>query len=326
MTGGEAPVARGLPLPRTMEDSDSHPWPRIALVTPVLNSGNYLEQTIRSVLAQGYPNLDYFIVDGGSTDGTLDIIRKYESQISGWISEPDNGMYDALNKGFARTSGEIMGWISGTDQYHVGGFSVAASVFRDLPEVDWITGRPTCFSEEGMTIRILNIQRWSRHRFLAGANRYIQQESTFWRRRLWDKAGGYVDASRRMSSDMDLWVRFFRYAQIYPVDALIAGFRLHRDSLALSNMQVVNQIADEIVDAELSGLLDYKMVKLLNRINRTIKRIPKVRVVWARLVLNNLYGVLFRLPGPDWPPIIEYQSEAGKWGFRRKGTGGYETR
>src|SRR5262245_34693324 len=90
-------------------------WPRIALVTPVFNSGKYIEQTIRSVLAQGYPNLDYFIIDGGSTDGTLDIIRKYERQISGWISEPDNGMYDAINKGFARTSGEIMGWISATD-------------------------------------------------------------------------------------------------------------------------------------------------------------------------------------------------------------------
>src|SRR5215469_13570328 len=89
-------------------------WPRIALVTPVFNSGKYIEQTIRSVLAQGYPNLDYFIVDGGSTDGTLDIIRKYESQISGWISEPDNGMYDAINKGFARTSGEFFDYTRAT--------------------------------------------------------------------------------------------------------------------------------------------------------------------------------------------------------------------
>src|SRR3984885_71286 len=87
-------------------------WPRIALVTPVLNSVKYVEATIRSVLAQDYPTLDYYIVDGGSTDGTLEIIRKYENQISGWASEPDRGMYDALNKGFARTSGEVMGWIS----------------------------------------------------------------------------------------------------------------------------------------------------------------------------------------------------------------------
>jgi glycosyltransferase involved in cell wall biosynthesis len=292
-------------------------WPRIALVTPVFNSGKYIEQTIRSVLAQGYPNLDYFIVDGGSTDGTLDIIRKYESQISGWISEPDNGMYDALNKGFARTSGEIMSWISGTDQYHVGGLSVVASVFRDLPEVKWITGRPTWFNEGGLPIKVLDIQRWSRGRYLAGANRYIQQESTFWRRSLWEKAGGYADASRRMSSDVELWARFFRHAQIYSVDALIGGFRLHRDSLVLSNWEACNQIADEIIDAEVNGAPVYKVVKLFRRINRAIRRIPKVRVVWQRLMLNSPDGILYRLPGPDWPPVIEYQWGKNTWGFRK---------
>jgi glycosyltransferase involved in cell wall biosynthesis len=111
-------------------------WPRIALVTPVRNSRKYLEQTIRSVLAQDYPNLDYFVVDGGSTDGSVEIIRKCEKQISGWMSEPDNGTYDALNKGFAHTTGEIMGRIS--DQLQVGGLTVVGSVFRDMPpEVEW---------------------------------------------------------------------------------------------------------------------------------------------------------------------------------------------
>jgi glycosyltransferase involved in cell wall biosynthesis len=307
-------MARPQEVPTELEDPS---WPRIALVTPVFNSGKYIEQTILSVLAQGYPNLDYFIVDGGSTDGTVDIIRKYENQISGWISEPDNGMYDALNKGFARTSGEIMSWISGTDQYHVCGLSVVASVFRDLPEVKWITGRPTLFNEEGMTIKVLDIQRWSRGRYLAGANRYIQQESTFWRRSLWEKAGGCTDASRRMSSDVELWARFFRHAQIYSVDGLIGGFRLHGDSLVLSNQEACYQIADEIIDAEVNGAPGYKMVKLFRRINRTIRRIPKVRVVWQRLVLNSLNGILYRLPGPDWPPVIEYQWDKNTWGFRK---------
>src|SRR5260370_9063747 len=87
-------------------------WPKISLVTPVFNSGKYIEQTIQSVLGQNYPNLDYFIVEAGSTDGTLEIIRKYESRIWGWISEPDKGMYDALNKGFARTSAQVMWCVS----------------------------------------------------------------------------------------------------------------------------------------------------------------------------------------------------------------------
>src|SRR6516165_5783385 len=170
-------------------------WPRVALVTPVRNSGKFIEQTILSVLAQDYPSLDYFIVDGGSTDNSMEIIRKYEKHISGWISEPDNGMYDAINKGFARTSGEIMGWISATDMLHLGGLRVAGSVFRDLPEVEWIMGRATAFNEEGMTVYIENARRWSRYRFLAGANRSIQQESTFWRRSLWERAGARVEDS-----------------------------------------------------------------------------------------------------------------------------------
>ena len=91
----------------------------------------------------------YGIVDESPTDGTVDIIRRYENQISGWVSEPDKGMYDAISKGFQRTSGEIMGWINATDMLQIGGLSVVASVFRDLPQVEWITGRPTIASEQG---------------------------------------------------------------------------------------------------------------------------------------------------------------------------------
>src|SRR5215469_15207628 len=133
---------------------DDRAWPRIALVTPVRNSEKYIEATIRSVLMQDYPNLDYFIVDGGSTDKTVDVIRKYERQLAGWMSEPDNGMYDALNKGFARTTGEIMGWISATDMLQPGGLAVVGSVFGWLPDVEWIMGRPTFYDEEGKTVGI----------------------------------------------------------------------------------------------------------------------------------------------------------------------------
>ena len=204
-------------------------WPRISLATPARNSAEYIEQTIRSVLVQGYPNLEYFIVDGGSTDGTLDIIRKYEKEISGWISEPDTGMYDALNKGFARTSGEIMGWISATDQLQIGALFAVGSVFRDLPNVEWITGRPTYFNEPGVTIRVEPLQRWSRYRFLVGANRHIQQESTFWRRSLWEKAGASMDASRRIAGDFELWVRFFF--------AMLASIRSMRSLVAFAFIQ-----------------------------------------------------------------------------------------
>jgi hypothetical protein len=284
-------------------------WPRIALVTPALNAAKYIEQTIRSVLAQGYPNLDYFIVDGGSTDGTVEIIRKYEGQISGWVTEPDHGMYDAINKGFARTTGEIMGWISATDQLHIGGLLVVGSVFRDLQQVGWITGRPTLFGEEGMTIGVMDQTRWSRWRFLAGANRTIQQESTYWRRSLWEKAGGYLDTSGRygIMSDFELWVRFFRHAKIYSVDAVIGGFRATRDSRSAQTLQRCLEIHEEIIEEELNRVRWGTPLKVVRRIGRAVRPVPIVRGMWRILVMNSLY----RLPGPDWAPVIKFPGD--KW-------------
>ncbi len=282
-------------------------WPKISLVTPVFNSGKYIEQTVQSVLGQNYPNLDYFIVDGSSTDGTLEIIRKYESRISGWMSEPDKGMYDALNKGFARTSGEIMGWISATDMLQPGGLAVVGGVFRDLQEVEWITGRPSWFNEEGELIGTGAPPRWSRIRFLAGANRYIQQESTFWRRSLWERAGGRVDSSRRNASDFELWVRFFRHARLYPVDALIGGFRKHGDSLGLQDLQACHRAHDEFISAELSQTKYGSLLRLFHSASRIAEATPVLRRLWSRFVTNPLYGH----PGWDWAPVIVY--EEGKW-------------
>jgi glycosyltransferase involved in cell wall biosynthesis len=282
-------------------------WPRIALVTPVRNSEKYLEATIRSVLAQDYPNLDYYIVDGGSTDGSVDIIRKYENEISGWVSEPDKGMYDALNKGFARATGEIMGWISATDVLHPGGLRVVGSVFRQLPEVEWITGRATACTEDGMTHWIEEIPHWSRYRFLMGANRAIQQESTFWRRSLWEKAGGYVDASRRLVSDFELWVRFFRHAKLYPVEGLIGAFRGHGDSLGFQFLEECYRIHDQVIEKELEHAEWGEAIRIFRRVSRRMQSIRKVRYFWRRLVIDSLY----KMPGRDWAPVIRYDEDLG---------------
>ncbi len=179
-------------------------WPKITLVTPVLNASEFIEATLQSVLSQQYPDLEYIIIDGGSSDGTVDILKRYEDRLTWWVSETDNGMYDALNKGFAKGTGEVMGWISGTDILHVGSLFVAGSIFRALPKVEWITGIPTHVTADGMTTRVGKVPKWSRLRFLCGANRYIQQESTFWRHTLWRRAGGYVDASRAIAGDFEL--------------------------------------------------------------------------------------------------------------------------
>ena len=282
-------------------------WPRITIVTAVRNGARYLEDTIRSVISQGYPNLEYIVVDGVSTDGTLDIIRKYEKDISWCVSQPDKGLYDALNTGFARSTGEVMGWLNASDMLHTGGLLVVGSVFRDLPQVEWITGRPTRFNEEGMTIGIHDIPHWSRYRFLAGANRYIQQESTYWRRSLWERAGSYLDSSQRVVGDFGLWVRFFRYAKLYTVNALIGGFRVHSGQLAIQDMDANQRVQNAYIESELHDIPWGKSLKLFGQWSNAVKYIPKVRGLWQRVVIDSLY----RIPGPDWPPVIRYEND--KW-------------
>jgi glycosyltransferase involved in cell wall biosynthesis len=249
-------------------------------------------------------------VDGGSSDGTVDIIRKYEKHISWWESRRDKGVYDALNNGFSHSSGDIMGWLNASDLLHTNGLFVVGSVFASLPPVEWLTGRPTRLNPNGMTVDIRTLPSWSRYRFLAGANRYIQQESTFWRRSLWEKAGGELNASYRDVGDFDLWVRFFRYARLYSVDALIGGYRFHSDAISARDIERYNERCDKIIESELKSIPWAGAVKVFRRVSSSVKNIPKVRGIWQRLALNSLY----QLAGPDRPPVVADQEN--KWVIR----------
>jgi glycosyltransferase involved in cell wall biosynthesis len=290
-------------------------WPKITLVTAVYNGEEYLEATIRSIVNQEYPNLEYIVVNDGSTDGTVEIIRKYERAVSCWFSQSNQGLYAALNAGFARSTGEIMGWLNSSDLLQVNGLFTVGSIFRELRDVEWITGRITKISATGMTIDVLPVRRWSRGRFLAGANKYIQQESSFWRRSLWERAGGKLSTEYRAEGDFELWVRFFRHAQLYSVNALIGGYRLHDDALSSSNMDRYNRNCDEIAAREVERLQGSKRaaLKAFRWISEAVKPIPKVRGLWYRAAIRGLY----RVGGPDWPPVIEYGEEGESWRLRR---------
>jgi glycosyltransferase involved in cell wall biosynthesis len=204
-------------------------YPRISIVTPSYNDAAYLEETILSVVTQGYPNLEYIVMDGGSTDGSVEVIKKYADRISYWVSEKDNGMYDAIQKGFERTTGEIMGWINSDDKLHEGSLFTAAQIFHEFSIVNWIQGHPNGIDEKG---RIVSVFSWPDlnklyfYKKKRNKRKYIQQESTLWRRSLWEKAGAHVSVKYKYAGDFELWMRFFQFDRIFNINAFIGSFRL----------------------------------------------------------------------------------------------------
>ncbi len=200
---------------------------KISIVTPSFNQIEFLEDTIRSVVEQHYPDLEYIVMDGGSTDGSVEIIKKYHHQLKYWVSEPDKGQYAAINKGFQQSTGEIMGWINSSDAYYPWTLEIVAEVFKQFPEVQWINGVASNF-DVGRAPRNIDVYYKNQYDFLSG-NCVLQQESTFWRRSLWEAAGGKLNESVKYAADTELWFRFFQLAPLYHVNTLLGGFRHHGD-------------------------------------------------------------------------------------------------
>ncbi|MCJ7735587.1 MAG: glycosyltransferase [Anaerolineales bacterium] len=199
--------------------------PLVSIVTPSFNQQQYLEQTIQSVLDQAYPALEYFVVDGGSKDGSIEIIKKYQDQLSGWISEPDQGQTDAINKGFARSQGEIMAWLNSDDIYLPGAIRSAVAFLQDNPEVGMVYGDTNLIDGTGRKIGDFNARQTSYQRLMRGGV-YIPQPAAFWRRELWNKSGP-LDPAYYFAMDYDLWVRFAKIARIQYTPQLWASFRIH---------------------------------------------------------------------------------------------------
>jgi hypothetical protein len=210
--------------------------PRITIVTPSFNQAAYLETTLRSVLDQQYANLEYMVFDGGSRDGSVDLIRRHADRLAYWVSQPDGGQMDAVGQGFARSTGEIMAWLNSDDVLCPWTLRTVSRIFCDLPEVQWLSTRSQLLLDSaGEAIGLLTLPGAARTWFYQGRHLgnqrgfigYIQQEATFWRRSLWEAAGARVDASLSMAGDFELWARFFRHADLAMTDVPLAGFRVH---------------------------------------------------------------------------------------------------
>jgi len=187
------------------------PLPTVSIVTPSFNQGRFLAAALDSIHSQQYPSLEHVVVDGGSKDGSVDIIREREDRFAYWVSEEDEGQYDAINKGFSRTNGEVMGWLNSDDMYMPRALWIVGEIFAQLPEVQWLTTQfLVSWDAEGAARECQYMRGYSsaallRGAYLTGGSWYatgvVQQESTFWRRELWDAAGGRLDSTLTLAAD-----------------------------------------------------------------------------------------------------------------------------
>jgi glycosyltransferase involved in cell wall biosynthesis len=199
--------------------------PLVSIVTPSFNQSKYLEATIHSVLEQDYEQIEYLIVDGGSTDGSLEIIQKHAERLAWWVSEPDKGQTDAINKGFARSQGEILAWINSDDTYLPHAVREAVAYLHAHPEAGMVYGDANLVDEAGQVIGKFPARQTDYDRLRRGYV-HIPQQAAFFRADLWRKVGP-LDPSFYFAMDYDLWVRLAKISSLHYQPRLWANFRLH---------------------------------------------------------------------------------------------------
>lgn len=212
-------------------------YPKITIVTPSYNQGHFIEETIRSLLLQGYPNLEYIIIDGGSTDKTVDIIKKYEPWVTYWISEPDNGQSTAINKGLARCTGDIFNWLNSDDFLEPGSLLTVGKFFAENEHIQVVCGREYRFEEENPQSKFLGegtiIKPLLEETICLGN---ICQPSTFFKKSVIDEIG-LLSEELNYLMDCELWTRYllqFGQEKIIKVDQVFSNYRLHNNSKTVS--------------------------------------------------------------------------------------------
>lgn len=203
-------------------------WPKISIVTPSYNQVEFLERTILSVLNQNYPNLEYIIIDGGSKDGSVEIIKKYEKYISFWVSEPDNGQANALNKGFSIATGELVGWQNSDDIFLPYSFVNVANAYQQNKNIDLFFGNILFLNEIDEIINDLRFVPFNYYSLLYEGT-VLSNQAAFWKRELFEKYG-FFNEKYQFCMDYEFWVRIGNNCKFHFIHEYLGGFRLHRTS------------------------------------------------------------------------------------------------
>ncbi len=204
---------------------------KISIVTPSYNQGRFIEETIQSVVTQSYPNKEYYVFDGGSTDETPEILNRYNHQIDHWVSENDRGQSHAINKGLKMVTGDIVGWLNSDDYYAPEAFMQIAEAFKNNPEADLIYFNVRNFSQSGSTVH-RHQANYPEEWFMTKV--CLHQPGVFWRKSLMDRIG-FLDESLHFVMDFDYWIRAYLNAKLIQIPQVVANFRLHNSSKTIDD-------------------------------------------------------------------------------------------
>jgi len=259
-------------------------YPKISVITPSYNQGLYIEETIRSVINQNYPNLEYIIIDGGSTDNSVDIIKKYMDKINYWCSEPDKGQSNAINKGLMKAKGDILAYINSDDVYSDGTFFKVAKFFQENPDVGIVYGDIQLIDQFSKILKNryeIEFDLLMAH--LIGFGIIIPQPATFWRREVTEKIG-FFDESNHFTMDQDYWYRASKYFKIKHIPEILAQFRIHQKSKTnvnfsqkdtLYSQQHFKDMLKFYSDLPISRIIPFKYSYLIRypyRLKRIVKK------------------------------------------------------
>jgi glycosyltransferase involved in cell wall biosynthesis len=252
---------------------------KISVVTVSYNQAKFLEDCMLSVLTQDYPDIEYIVIDGGSTDGSVDIIKKYADQLAYWVSEPDAGQTDALKKGFSKATGDIFCWLNSDDVLMPGALREVVGFFKSHSDAMCVTGDHLKCDEELRPVKLHREIPFNRFLWHYTYN-YIAQTSTFWRRELYEKAGG-LNPSFHMAMDGDLFIRFADHAKLWKVCNVWSKFRMHEGQKTAQEASRANdeqrQIRERYYERESAFIVWIK---------KKIARL--IRVVWK--LARGCYG------------------------------------
>lgn len=283
--------------------------PLVSIITPSFNQASFLEQTLLSVLEQDYPNIEYWVIDGGSTDNSLEIIKKYEPRLAGWVSEKDRGQADGVNKGFAKATGQIIGWLNSDDLYYPGAIAGAVEAIQQHPDASFVYSDVESIDENGTPFNLMRYGDWKLADLMTF--KIIGQPGVFMRRKVLEQAG-YLDLSYNYLLDVHLWLRMAAVAEPqYIAGKIWSAARIHSD-------------AKNIAHAEKFGAEAFKIARWLGEDQRFYPLSAKIfKKIWAGAHRLNAFYLVeagqYKLALRSYAKMLRLAPSAAQGTFKRIG-------